>query len=65
MAALELNNGMVYGRNSLLSRVNLKRKINGFMIFCITWTTQVELINTFSKKKKKKKVELINEWKWM
>ena len=53
MAALELNNGMVYGRNSLLSRVNLKRKINGFMIFCITWTTQVELINTFSKKKKK------------
>ena len=61
MAALELNNGMVYGRNSLLSRVNLKRKINGFMIFCITWTTQVELINTFSKKK----VELINEWKWM
>ena len=36
MAALELNNGMVYGRNSLLSRVNLKRKINGFMIFCIT-----------------------------
>ena len=65
MAALELNNGMVYGRNSLLSRVNLKRKINGFMIFCITWTTQVELKNTFSKKKKKKKVELVNEWKWM
>lgn len=32
-------------RNSPFRRVNLKRKINGFMIFYITLTTQFEFEN--------------------